>query len=260
VVHRSLPTPDPSPGRSREPSARAETGVPADGLSVELRARIALVIDDLGREPTDLDRLDALGVPISFAVLPFESHTPEIVAELRRRQREILCHLPMQPANGKNPGPGALVEGMPKEQLRRLSLAALQRVPGAVGVNNHMGSELTADADAMRVILGVIGEAGLFFLDSRTSAASVGYRTARSLGVPTAERQVFLDTDPSPVAIEKQLTRLVDLASERGAAIAIGHPYDSTLEVLARQLPRLTATGIEFVPVSYLVERPAEVF
>lgn len=237
-------------------AASVEGEMPAEGEPV---ARIALVIDDLGRSVEDVRTLERLGVPISYAVLPYEEETPAVTAELRRRDREILLHLPMEPRNrSENPGPGALLLGMPRDQLRELTAEALQAVPGAVGVNNHMGSGLTEDEGSMEAILGVLASRKLFFLDSRTSAQSVGYRTAMGLGLPAAERQVFLDPDPRPEAIRAQFQRLLDLARQRGAAIAIGHPLPATLAALAEEVPKARAAGFEFVPVSYLLDQPGD--
>lgn len=219
-------------------------------------ARVALVIDDLGRSLEELDDLHRLGVPITYAVLPFESQTPEVVAALRRRHDEILCHLPMEPRKGGNPGPGALRAGMSPDQLRQSTLAAIAAVPGAVGVNNHMGSALSADPGSMSTILGVLAERGLYFLDSRTSAQSVGFRIATSLGVPAAERQVFLDDDPHPAAVAAEFQHLLELARTRGGAIAIGHPHSTTLATLAAEVPRAQALGYRFVQVSALLDHP----
>lgn len=259
------------PGRERyEPEAAAvqasEPGVARDSRDSEVAmvvqpapaegGRVALVIDDLGRSVDDLHTLRNLDIPISYAVLPFEEQTPQVVAELRQRGVEILLHLPMEPSGVKDPGPGALRLGMTPEQLRQATLAALQQVPGATGVNNHMGSGLSADERSMSTILGILGSRGLFFLDSRTSAQSVGYRVAARLGLPAAERQVFLDPDPGREAIRHQFHRLLGLARTRGAAVAIGHPLPGTLAVLAEEVPKARALGYEFVPVSYLLNQP----
>jgi polysaccharide deacetylase 2 family uncharacterized protein YibQ len=219
-------------------------------------ARVALVIDDLGRSVDDLRLLATLGVPLTYAVLPFETETPEVVAELRRRHAEILLHLPMEPKNHENPGPGALLERMTDDELRQKTIAALRAVPGAVGMNNHMGSLLSSEEGPMNTVLGVIGERRLFFLDSRTSGGSVGYKVATALGIPAAERQIFLDDDPGPEAIRAQFERLLEAARTRGAAIAIGHPHPATLAVLLSEVPKAKAAGYDFVPVSYLLTRP----
>ena len=217
--------------------------------------RVAVVIDDLGHDVADLRPLEALGVPVTYSVLPYEDQTPEVVAELRRRHAEMLLHLPMEPKNGQNPGPGALLQGMGDDELREKTEAALKAVPGVVGVNNHMGSLLSAEEGPMNAVLGVLAARGLFFLDSRTSAESVGYKVALGLGIPAAERQVFLDGEATPEAIHAQFQRLLALARTKGSAIAIGHPHPETLAALTREIPKAKAEGFEFVPVSYLLPR-----
>jgi polysaccharide deacetylase 2 family uncharacterized protein YibQ len=218
-------------------------------------ARISLLIDDLGRSVKDVEVLQQLGVPISYAVLPFESRTPEVVEALRAHEAEILCHLPMVARNGANPGPGALSREMGADELTIGTQVALEKIPGAVGVNNHMGSEVSSDPESMRAILEVVAESGLFYVDSRTSADSVGYQLALEVGVPAAERQVFLDSVHETETVKEQFRRLLEVGRERGTAIAIGHPSSVTLGVLEEEIPRALAAGYEFVPVSYLLDR-----
>ncbi len=251
TVHRTSEPEEPPPGDAAVAAPPPAPHAPPGG------ARVALVIDDLGRSVADVDRFEALGVPLTYAVLPFERLTPEVTAALAGQGAEFLLHLPMQGRPGADPGPGALTDAMDRRDLAGATRAALAAVPGAVGVNNHMGSVLTADPAAMRAVLGVVGARGLFFLDSRTSAATVAYRTATELGVPAAERQVFLDPDPRPEAVRGEFRRLLALAHDDGAAIAIGHPHPATLEVLRSEVPAARSLGYRFVPVSDLVDRPA---
>ncbi len=241
----------PPPPSSPPPAAPAPASDPAAA-----GARVAIVFDDLGRSLREVEELGTLGVPLAYAVLPFEPQTAAVAGELRRRGAEILCHLPMEPKNGANPGPGALNREMSGRDLAEATRRALDAVAGATGVNNHMGSGITADPAKMRSILSIVADRGLFYVDSRTSPDSVGYRVALELGVPAAERRVFLDVDPDPQAVAGQFARLLDEARARGAAIAIGHPYPTTVAVLARELPRARSAGYEFVPVSYLADRP----
>lgn len=249
--------PSPSPAPRRAPRPPSTTSGPASAAPQNPRpVRLGLVIDDLGRSLQEVQEIVALGVPVTYAVLPFESLTPRVVEDLRRRQVEILCHLPMEPAGKENPGFGALREGMSPTELVEATNRALDAVPGAVGVNNHMGSEISADPAAMRAVLGVLAERGLYYLDSRTSSQSVGYREAIALGLPAAERLVFLDPEPGAEAVRQEFRRFLDLARERGAAIAIGHPHPTTFAVLREEIPRARAAGFEFVPVSFLLDRP----
>jgi len=240
------------PEEAVQPAASVTTPVPSGPAH---GVRIAVVIDDLGHDVAELRPLEGLGVPVTYSVLPYEDQTPQVVAELRRRKAEILLHLPMQPKNGENPGPGALLEGMSDGELKQKTEAALAAVPGAVGVNNHMGSLLSSEEGPMGSVLEVLADRGLFFLDSRTSAESVGYKVAIRMGIPAAERQVFLDGEATPEAIHEQFQRLLAIARAKGAAIAIGHPHPETLAALVREVPKARAEGFEFVPVSYLLAR-----
>jgi len=255
----SAPRRSPSPSgthKSRHPGSTAQgsvTSTPATG-----GPRIAIVIDDLGRDETEIEEIERFDVPITYSVLPYEEETGAVVAELTARGEEMLCHLPMEPEGVGDPGPGALLESMSEEELVDATDRALAAVPGAVGVNNHMGSVLSSDPRAMRPVLARLAKKHLFFLDSRTSAKSVGYRLAIELGVPAAERQVFLDDVEEPAAIRAQFARLLGLARKKGAAIAIGHPHPNTLAVLAEEIPKAVAAGFEIVPVSYLLDRAGE--
>ncbi|HEV7672209.1 MAG TPA: divergent polysaccharide deacetylase family protein [Thermoanaerobaculia bacterium] len=241
-------------------SSRHDSTAQGDVTSTPAKGgpRIAIVIDDLGASETTVEELEAFGVPLTYSVLPYEEETGAVVAELSNHGEELLCHLPMEPEGNGNPGPGALLESMTEAELVEATDRALEAVPGAVGVNNHMGSGLSADPRAMRPVLARLARKHLFFLDSRTSAKSVGYRLAIELGIAAAERQVFLDDVEDPQAIRVQFARLLALAKKKGAAIAIGHPHPNTIAVLADEIPKAVAAGFEIVPVSYLLDRPGE--
>ncbi|MEO8277126.1 MAG: divergent polysaccharide deacetylase family protein [Thermoanaerobaculia bacterium] len=246
-------------------AARGESAsTPREG---QPKARIAIVIDDLGRDVESVEALTRIGangtipsqrtgaIQLSYAVLPYESHTADVLEALRRHGAEVLLHLPMDPEGRADPGPGALTARMSKRELAEATEAALAAVPGAVGVNNHMGSKITAERSAMEAILAVIQRHGLYFLDSRTTADSVGFEVAREKNIAAAARDFFLDDELGRSEIAAQFARLLARAREQGAAIAIAHPHPSTLAVLAEEIPRAAAAGFEFVPLSYLVER-----
>jgi polysaccharide deacetylase 2 family uncharacterized protein YibQ len=228
-----------------EPKALPELAMASEGA-----APVVIVIDDLGRSVDVIDVLRGFGVPLTFAVLPFETRTAAVAARLLELGEEVLCHLPMEAQRGENPGPGALVETMSRGEIRDATQLALDAVRGAVGVNNHMGSAFSEDPEAMGAVLDVVRKRRLFFLDSRTSAASVGFSLALEEGVPAAERNVFLDRDRAPEAIRHELRRLLALANRGEPAIAIGHPYPETLAVLRDELPRALEHGYRFARVS----------
>ena len=224
-----------------------------EAASVQSPPRIAIVIDDLGHSLGDGRRALRLPGPVACAILPHQLHSQALAAESRRQGKEVLLHLPMPGANGNDAGAGMIEPDMPPGELRAMVEYNLETVPHALGVNNHMGSELTRQPEPMRRVMQELARRRLFFLDSMTSPHSVAAREARAAGLPTLVRDVFLDNDRTPAAIEREFDRLLALARRRGTAIAIGHPYPETLAVLERRLPLLRAAGIELVPLSALL-------
>ena len=236
---------------------RGDLGVPWD----QAQGHLAIVIDAVGRELHLFEQLLDLRFALSFSVLPGSIYAAGVQLRLgadRRRPREILLHLPMEPeqATRMHEEPEAqeqfLLQGDPPEALVAKLEAALARVPTAVGTNNHMGSRLTADCAAMAAIMPTLRERGMFFLDSRTTAATCAQRAAQAAGVPSLARQVFLDDDPSLEAIDAQLERAATLARSQ-PVVAIGHPSAAMVEVLLRRLPELHAQGIGIYPLSSLL-------
>jgi polysaccharide deacetylase 2 family uncharacterized protein YibQ len=171
----------------------------------------------------------------------------------RAAGHEILVHVPMQPANGQEPDPGELQLAMPERELRERLAANLSRFEGYIGASNHMGSSFSADAAAMTPVVAEIGARGLIWFDSRTSPDSVGEHLAERLSVPTAARDVFLDTEDDVTVIEAELVRLERIALKKGSAIAIGHPRDPTLAALARWQVDARARGFRLVPLSAVI-------
>jgi polysaccharide deacetylase 2 family uncharacterized protein YibQ len=214
---------------------------------------IAIIIDDLGVNVPATRVALRLPAPLTLSFLPYGYSLHAFGKEAHAAGDEVFLHLPMEPVGNVDPGPNALVEGLSLEEIRRRVAWALSRVPDADGVNNHMGSRLTSDPDAMMLVMGDLAGRGLVFVDSLTSAHSVAAATARSAGIPAATRDVFLDDDEAEPAIERQLAQLERLAREAGTAIAIGHPYPSTMDVLRHWLPQAKARGIRLVTVSSLI-------
>jgi uncharacterized protein len=218
------------------------------------RPRVALIIDDLGYDPGLAKAFMQLDIPVSLSVLPSAPFTRRIVREAHKHGSELMLHLPMEPKNypAVNPGPGTLFVSMDDQKLLRKLAEDLSQIPGAVGVNNHMGSLFTENRDKMVVVLGALKKFNLFFIDSRTTPDSVAYDQARRMDIPTAKRTVFLDNDLDAAAMEFQIRRLLNMARHRGWAIGIGHPHQATVSILKDYLEKMD-DGIEIVPVSKLV-------
>jgi hypothetical protein len=221
-----------------------------------VRARLAIIMDDLGRDRDTAQRLLQIDLPVTLAIMP-DGPAATAVAELaHRHRREVMIHLPMEPEAypAVNPGAGALFVDSSAVEIESRMNRYLSQIPYAVGANNHMGSRFTADRAGMAVVIGELKEAGLFFIDSRTTAKSVALDEARQQGLLAGGRDVFLDNVEEVAAIGAEIDKLATLALRRGAAIGICHPHAATLNALREAVPRLRRRGVEIVPVAQLLE------
>ena len=197
-------------------------------------------------------RLTALSSLYEFTGRTQPVSNPVRAAAMREAGKELLLHLPMEPEGAEDPGPGALLTGHTAAEIERLLDAALASVPGAVGVNNHMGSKATADRAFMDVLLDALGRRGLFFVDSRTTSLTVAASEAERLGVPYLARKVFLDAVDG--GIEGSLAGAVDAAARGGAAVAIGHVQtDGLAAILRRAADGMRRSGVKPATLSALI-------
>ncbi len=216
---------------------------------------IAIILDDLGNSRASGERALQLPREVALAFLPHTPHARDLARAAHARGQDVMLHLPMESEPWHRLGPGGLTANMTKEELLWVVAKGLEAIPQAVGVNNHMGSRLTAREQPMNWLMRDLNRrGGLFFVDSRTTARSVAWMKARENAVPAANRDVFLDNTPAPGAIRRQFEHLLETARKRGYAVGIGHPYPETLTVLAEVLAEPEKTGVALVSVSEMIE------
>jgi polysaccharide deacetylase 2 family uncharacterized protein YibQ len=216
--------------------------------------RLAIILDDLGNDNGAAQAVFAMPYPVTISILPNHVHSAEIAQQAQRRGDQVMLHLPMQSVAKEHAEKQELHRGMSRADISRLVSEFLNEVPGVIGVNNHQGSASTADKKLMAELMPVLREHKLFYVDSRTSAATAAYDTAQRFGVPTAFRNVpFLDDVEDVSAVRKQIEIAIAGASRKKDAIAIGHAHPSTLEALRETLPQAQTHGVKLVFASELV-------
>lgn len=216
---------------------------------------IALVLDDVGLR-MDLVEEAAAVLPkeVTFAVIPFQPASESSARFLHERGFPVILHLPMEPEdNGWRATPGSLLVGMPPDEVSRILDQDLKGVPFAEGVNNHMGSRATGDAELMDAVMADLKARGLYFLDSRTTTRTVAYDTARAHAVPSAYRAVFLDAEDATSAIIESMDHLMSRWEREGTVVAIGHLRPSTVALLAREVPKWREKGVRLLPLREVV-------
>ena len=253
VVHKA-------PKLVLKPSPPVETASPDVPLPAPMdtgkgRGRLAIVVDDMGTSMQEARSLTAIGVPLTFSIIPGLRSFREVASYAAASGMETMIHIPMQPKGWpqRRLEVNGLLVSMEATDIREQLEGFLRDIPKAVGANNHMGSEFTEHEDKMLPVLEALKVRGLFFIDSVTSPKSVGQKLARELGMKSGRRNVFLDNEQDPFYIRGQLNQAVRQAKKNGSAIAICHPHPATIKTLRMALPDLERLGISLVPVSQLV-------
>lgn len=221
------------------------------------RPLVVLVIDDAGIDPQRTQALLDLPVAMTFSFLPYAEATPQLAQVAAAQGHDIFLHMPMEPVGLEDPGPGALTRHLPAHVLAARLEQALAQVPGAIGLNNHMGSAFTADASALQAAFSPLSGRDLVFLDSLTSGRSRAARVAREAGLVALQRDIFIDHVPGNEIAA--LDEMADMARRDGEVIAIAHPRPGTIAALSAWLADPENGDVRFVTVrSYLADRSVE--
>lgn len=216
--------------------------------------RLAIILDDVAGDPTAVQGIFALHYPLTLSVLPNHPHSADIAQDAHSRGYQIMLHLPMESIAKGTSEAEELRPGMSPGEVSNALSSMLHTVPYATGVNNHQGSLATSDRHLMNELMPFLRSRRLFFIDSRTTAATIAYDSAQAAGVLSAYRNVpFLDDVQDVASVRHQLELAAKDAREKGQAIAIGHPHPTTLRALAEFLPHAEAEGIHLVHASDLV-------
>jgi uncharacterized protein len=218
-------------------------------------ARLAIIIDDIGYNLAQSERAARLPGQFTLAILPFTPYGNQVARLAHERGKELMLHQPMSNLKDMPLGRGALTNGMGREAVQTTVRANLASLPLARGLNNHMGSKFTQDAQAMGWVMDELAARKLYFIDSRTSPLTQAQAAAERSGIPSGKRDVFLDDVIEPAVIRHQLNRAFQLAHKQGGAIAIGHPYPATMQVLEHIQPLLEQANVHLVFASQLTRQ-----
>ena len=227
---------------------------PTVGAEAPMGPAISVIIDDLGNSLGEGERAVELPGPVTCAFLPYTPYSARLAQRAHEGGKQVMLHLPMESLDDRMLGPGGLTLDMRKAEFLRTLRSDLEAIPYVSGVNNHMGSMLTADPARMRWLMqDLLYRGNLFFVDSRTNKNTVAQFEAMDNGIANPRRDVFLDNVQQPEAVRRQFELLLAMARRNGTAIGIGHPHPVTLQVLEQMLPTLAAAGVRLVPVSQLI-------
>ena len=254
-----------APAKSGKSEARAngssEKALPAKAASIlppkenaggQVTGRLAIVIDDAGRDLDSQHIYEQMGIPLTLAVMPDQIHTRDAALSWRAHGLPVILHQPMESVSGIGMEPKVILTSMSDAAIRQMLRDSLSQLPEAIGINNHQGSKATIDARTMDIVMNELHHHGLFFFDSHTNSTTAADKAAKTYGVPYVRNDLFVDNSASVSDICAMIQEGADRAKKKGTYIIIGHCRPHTVEAFRQMVPKLKAQGIEFVYLSSL--------
>lgn len=254
-----------APAKSGKSEARAngssEKALPAKAASIlpskenaggQVTGRLAIVIDDAGRDLDSQHIYEQMGIPLTLAVMPDQVHTRDAARSWRAHGLPVILHQPMESVSGIGMEPKVILTSMSDAAIRQMLRDSLSQLPEAIGINNHQGSKATIDARTMDIVMNELHHRGLFFFDSHTNSTTAAEKAAKTYGVPYVRNDLFVDNSASVSDICAMIQEGADRAKKKGTYIIIGHCRPHTAEAFRQMVPKLKAQGIEFVYLSSL--------
>lgn len=254
-----------APAKSGKSEARAngssEKALPAKAASIlppkenaggQVTGRLAIVIDDAGRDLDSQHIYEQMGIPLTLAVMPDQIHTRDAALSWRAHGLPVILHQPMESVSGIGMEPKVILTSMSDTDIRQMLRDSLLQLPEAIGINNHQGSKATIDARTMDIVMNELHHRGLFFFDSHTNSTTAADKAAKTYGVPYVRNDLFVDNSASVSDICAMIQEGADRAKKKGTYIIIGHCRPHTAEAFRQMVPKLKAQGIEFVYLSSL--------
>jgi polysaccharide deacetylase 2 family uncharacterized protein YibQ len=217
--------------------------------------RLALIIDDGGYNTEKFEKMLGMGRPLTFAILPNTPHAREAALMAHQNGSEVMLHLPMEPKEEELESleKDTVLTGMSPEEIQKMILDNLKRVPYVRGVNNHMGSKATEDPRVMRSLMATLKKEKLYFIDSHTSPQSLGLEIARKTGVASWQNDKFIDAEKNLDTIKEAIRAATRKAKKEGKAVAIGHPHPLTARAIREMIPEIEKGGVRLVFASEVV-------
>jgi len=238
------------------PVATTVSAVITPKAVVENKGTLVFIIDDAGNNLKELEPFLKIQFPFTIAVLPGLPHSAEAAKRIRESGKEVFLHQPMEAIGGQDPGPGAITSGMSAEEIRAVLTRNVNEIGPIAGMNNHQGSKITMDKEAMKTILAFCKEKGICFVDSRTTADTVVPETAKQMGIKIAERNIFIDNEQNKAAMFRYISTGLTRAQRNGSAVMIGHTWSPDLApLLAEQFPLLTEQGYTLKTASDIIKK-----
>lgn len=225
----------------------------ADRVKAAKMPVVSIVIGGLGvGAAKTTEAIMKLPGAVTLAFTPYGADPGKLAERARAQRHEILLQIPMEPYDypDNDPGPQTLLTTLgPEQNLDRLYWH-MSRLQGYAGIANFMGARFIATEPAMRPILHEAAKRGLGFFDDGSAPRSVASALAGTLAVPFGKGDITIDAVPTPAEIDSALTKLEELAKQRGYAIGTASALPVSIERIGNWIKGLQSRGVMLVPLT----------
>ena len=214
---------------------------------------VSIVVGGLGvGAAKTTDAIMKLPSAVTLAFTPYGSDPSKLAERARAQRHEILLQIPMEPYDypDNDPGPQTLLTTLSADaNLDRLHWH-LSRFQGYAGIANFMGARFVVTDAVMQPIIREAAKRGLGYLDDGAAPRSTAPALAAAQAMPFAKADFAIDAVPTAAEIDRALTRLENLAKERGAAIGFASALPISIERIGVWIKALESRGIMLVPLT----------
>lgn len=220
---------------------------------VEGKDNILIIIDDVGYNLFELRPFLQIPGPVVFAILPGVPYSKRAAKLICESGKECIIHQPMEAMSVQNLGENPILSAMDEAEIIETMERSIADVPGALGMNNHMGSKITSNEDKMDIILKTLIMHDMVFIDSLTISDSAVKKVAANLHLPYLHREIFLDNEQTEEYYTAAFNSGLEKAHEEDLIIMIGHVWaDGLADTLIHLCGEAEKQGVSFIPLKDL--------
>ena len=222
---------------------------------------LVIIINGFGNGADGTREFMYMDIPFTAAVMPGGSYTEDEAHRLLANGKEVIINMPMEAKNMRNISLPeiSITDSNTKAEARAALLKAIGQIPGATGINNHLGTKVMENEELVTTILSTAMESNLYFVDTLTTNRSKALEVAESLGAKVYTADILLDGRGDIRRIERNLRRAGERAAENGFAVAVGHvgPQGGRATAAAIQniYTELRQKGVYIITMSELISK-----
>ncbi len=217
---------------------------------------ISFVINEVGLSKTKTYALiENLDENITFSFSPYATNLKEMVDAARADNHEVWLSLPLEnelyPINDS--GPYTLLKNVSEKQNQDRLNSLLSSANGYAGFITNQDHVFDAETTKTSPTINNIYTRGLTVFDTKQASSHFNKILAAKYDSAYGIADLWLDNDLTPIAINRQIRKMIELANAKGKAVVMLNNYPTSINALNKFLSSTAAQQFQLAPLSYQV-------